>query len=147
MEKCKIQIINESANPLPAYQSKLAAGMDLYASNQEKITLEPGDIKLIPTGIRIAIPEGYEVQIRARSGLALKHGLSLVNGIGTIDGDYRGEIKVIIVNLGKKAYTINFGERIAQMVVKKYVAAEFQLVEMLEETERGEGGFGHSGHF
>jgi dUTP pyrophosphatase len=147
METCKIQIINESANPLPAYQSKLAAGMDLYASNQEKITLEPGDIKLIPTGIRIAIPEGYEVQIRARSGLALKHGLSLVNGIGTIDGDYRGEIKVIIVNLGKKAYTINFGERIAQMVVKKYVAAKFELVDLLEETERGEGGFGHSGHF
>jgi dUTP pyrophosphatase len=109
------------------------------------MVIDPTDIILIPTGIQISLPIGYEAQIRARSGLSLKHGITMINGIGTIDSDYRGEIKVPLVNLGKIPYTIKPGERICQMVVKKYVWGEFEVVDELDETERGDGGFGHSG--
>ncbi|HHT49878.1 MAG TPA: dUTP diphosphatase [Eubacteriaceae bacterium] len=145
MEKCIIKIINNSNYNLPKYQTKGSAGMDLYANISEGEIIKPGEIKLIPTGIYISMPEGYEAQIRARSGLSLKHGVTLANGIGTIDSDYRGEISIILVNLGNKDYFIEPGERIAQMVIKKYILAQWELVEDLDETVRGEGGFGHSG--
>lgn len=145
MDKCKIKIVNKSRLPLPGYITEGSAGMDLYADIGEDMVIDPTDIILIPTGIQISLPIGYEAQIRARSGLSLKHGITMINGIGTIDSDYRGEIKVPLVNLGKIPYTIKPGERICQMVVKKYVWGEFELVDELDETERGDGGFGHSG--
>lgn len=138
---------NERAKglPLPRYMSESAAGMDIVAAVDEAITLMPGDIKLIPTGLSIALPQGYEAQIRPRSGLALKHGITLLNTPGTIDADYRGEIGVIMINAGQEAFVIKRGERIAQMVINKYETAEFITVEELDETERGTGGFGHTG--
>ncbi len=145
MEKCKIKLVNKSDQPLPGYMTEGSAGMDLYADTKEGIEIKPMDIVLVPTGISISLPVGYEVQIRARSGLSLKYGITMVNGIGTIDSDYRGEIKVPLINLGKSAYTIKPGERICQMVVKKYIIGEFEVVEELDDTLRGEGGFGHSG--
>ncbi len=141
-----IKIINKSSFELPSYKTEGSAGMDLRANIEESISLEPLDRELVPTGIYISMPRGYEAQIRARSGLAIKHGISLANGIGTIDSDYRGEIKVILINLGKEAYRINPGERIAQMVIVKYEIANLIQVEELDQTERGKGGFGHSGY-
>lgn len=131
--------------PLPAYMSEGAAGMDLYANVKEEVTVEKGSIKLIPTGIRISLPEGFEAQIRPRSGLALKNGISLVNSPGTIDSDYRGEIGVIVINLGENDFVVKRGDRIAQMVINRYEKVEWTECADLDETERGEGGFGHSG--
>lgn len=146
MKKIKIEVINMAKDlPLPAYQTELSAGMDLLAAVEEDIVLEPGEIRLIPTGLKIAVPDGYEAQIRPRSGLALKHGISMVNCVGTIDADYRGEVGVILINHGKKPFPIARGERIAQMVINPIVQADFNLVDSLDDTERGEGGFGHTG--
>lgn len=141
----KIKFINISNNDLPSYSTSGASGMDLRANLEEPIVLEPMEIRLIPTGISVELPQGYEIQVRARSGLALKHGISLVNGIGTIDSDYRGEIGVILINLGKAPFTINDGDRIAQMVVTKYEYVEIEEVKELAETERDPSGFGSSG--
>jgi len=131
--------------PLPSYQSDGSSGLDLHAAVNKDLTLEPGDIKLIPTGLSISLPEGYEAQIRPRSGLALKHGLGFVNAPGTIDADYRGEIGIIAINWGKKSLTIKRGERIAQMVIHAVSRAIVKEVNELDTTQRGEGGFGHSG--
>ena len=141
----KIEIINESHHPLPQYATALSAGVDLRANLDEPVTLQPGERKLIPTGLRIALPAGVEAQVRPRSGLALKHGITVLNTPGTIDADYRGLIGVILINLGGEAFVINDGERIAQMVIARHEQAEWELVETLSETERGDGGFGHSG--
>lgn len=131
--------------PLPRYMSEQAAGMDLYAAVDEPEVLAKGAIKLIPTGLKIALPEGYEAQIRPRSGLAFKHGISLVNTPGTIDADYRGEIKIIMINFGDSDFVINRGERIAQMVINRIEQVDWTLTTTLEATERGDGGFGHTG--
>lgn len=141
----KVKVINRSLNPLPEYKTSGSAGMDLKASIDAPVVLKSLQRALIPTGLFLSIPEGYEGQIRARSGLAINHGISLVNGIGTIDSDYRGELKVILINLGSEDFTINSGDRIAQLVVGKYERVEFQLVEDIDETARGKGGFGHTG--
>jgi len=140
-----IKIINKSNNALPRYESKAAAGMDIRCNLQEAVTLQPMERRLIPTGLYIELPEGYEAQIRPRSGLALKRGLTVLNTPGTIDADYRGEIGVILINLSGEAQTIEPGERICQMVIARHEQAELQEVTVLGETERGEGGFGHSG--
>lgn len=142
-----IQIINHSHHSLPQYATPLSAGMDLRANLDKPITLQPGQRTLIPTGLHIALPEGYEAQVRPRSGLAVKWGVTVLNSPGTIDADYRGEICVALVNLGQETFVINDGERIAQMVVARHEHVEWQLVNVLDETERGEGGFGHSGRF
>jgi len=141
----KVRIVNKSSLSLPEYKTNGSSGVDLMANIDKPITLEPLERFLVPTGIFVEIPEGYEAQIRGRSGLAIKNGISLANGIGTIDSDYRGEIKVILVNLGKEPFVINRGDRIAQMVMIKYEKMDFQVVNALEETERGHGGFGHTG--
>lgn len=141
----KVEIINESHHPLPQYATSQSAGVDLRANLDEPITLLPGERCLVPTGLRIALPAGVEAQVRPRSGLALKHGITVLNTPGTIDADYRGLIGVILINLGQQPFVINDGERIAQMVIARHEQAEWQLVETLSETERGEGGFGHSG--
>lgn len=141
----KVKIINKSHHPLPAYQTNQSAGMDIRADLTEPIELKPLERKLIPTGLYIALPDGYEAQIRPRSGLAIKHGITLLNTPGTIDADYRGEIGVIMVNLSNDPFVINDGERICQMVVAQYQQIEWQTVESLDETERGAGGFGHTG--
>lgn len=141
----KVKIINKSHHPLPAYQTNQSAGMDIRANLTEPIELKPLERKLIPTGLYIALPDGYEAQIRPRSGLAIKHGITLLNTPGTIDADYRGEIGVIMVNLSNDPFVINDGERICQMVVAQYQQIEWQTVELLDETERGAGGFGHTG--
>jgi len=131
--------------PLPRYQTDGAAGVDLYAAVKEPITLQPGERTLVPTGIRIALPPGYEAQVRPRSGLALRHGIGMVNAPGTIDSDYRGEVQVILINLGKEPFTLRRGERIAQMVIAPVVRVEWEQVDTLPTSERGEGGFGHTG--
>lgn len=131
--------------PLPKYMSVGAAGMDLYACLDEETVIEKGKIKLISTGLKIALPNGYEAQIRPRSGLALKHGISLVNTPGTIDADYRGEIKVIMINFGEEDFLIKPGERIAQMVINKIEQIQWEITDQLDETDRGIGGFGHTG--
>jgi len=131
--------------PLPRYMSEAAAGMDVCAAVDQPLVIEPGDIKLVPTGLQVAVPPGYEVQVRPRSGLALKHGLTVVNAPGTIDADYRGEVGVIVGNIGREAFTITRGMRIAQLVVAAVARADVQQVDELPETDRGEGGFGHSG--
>ena len=141
----EIRIINNSHHPLPRYATPQSAGMDLRANLDEPITLMPMERKLIPTGLRIALPVGYEAQIRPRSGLALKYGISLVNTPGTIDADYRGEIGIIMINLGQEPFVINDGERIAQMVIARHEQPTLVAVDVLDETERGEGGFGHTG--
>ena len=141
----KIKVINESKHNLPKYATEGSAGMDLYANLEEKVVLKPLERKLIPTGLRIALPNGYEVQIRPRSGLALKHGISLANAVATIDADYRGLIGVILINLSNESFEVNDGDRIAQMVIAKHEIAEWEEVDSLEDTERGEGGFGHTG--
>lgn len=145
METCKVKIQNKSKYSLPKYQTKGSAGMDLHANISTSLLIKPLERKLVPTGIYISMPEGYEAQIRARSGLSLKYGVTMVNGIGTIDSDYRGEIKVILINLGQENYTLQPGERIAQMVISKYITAQWENVDQLDDTERGQGGFGHSG--
>ena len=141
----KIQIINKSKHALPQYATALSAGMDLRANIDTPILLKPMQRKLVPTGLYIALPEGFEAQIRPRSGLALKKGITLLNTSGTIDADYRGEIGVIVVNLSEEDFIIEDGERIAQMVIARYEKAEWEEVEVLGETERGDGGFGHTG--
>lgn len=140
-----VKIINKSSNALPDYETDGSAGMDLKAHLEAPVVLKPLERGLIPTGLFLSIPKGYEGQIRARSGLAIKNGISLVNGIGTIDSDYRGELKIIIINLGSENFTINNGDRIAQLILAKYERVEFQVVEDLDETNRGKGGFGHTG--
>ena len=140
-----VKIINTSNNDLPAYSTPQSAGMDLRAYLTEPVTLMPGERKLIGTGLYIALPEGYEAQIRPRSGLALKNGITVLNAPGTIDADYRGEIKVILYNASNEEFIVSSGERIAQMVIAKHEKANFIEVTSLDETERGDGGFGHSG--
>lgn len=141
----KVKIINKSQHPLPAYETILSAGMDLRASLTEPIILQPMQRALIPTGLYIELPAGTEAQIRPRSGLAFKHGITVLNSPGTIDADYRGEIKVLLINLSQEPFEIKDSERIAQMVVSKHETVEWQLVETLNQTQRGEGGFGHTG--
>ena len=142
----KIQIINKSKHPLPQYATILSAGMDIRANLSEPIVLKPMERCLVPTGLYIALPHGYEAQMRPRSGLALKRGITLLNTPGTIDADYRGEIGIILINLSAEDFVIEDGERIAQMVIARYEQAEWQEVEILDETERGSGGFGHTGN-
>ena len=141
----KVEIVNRSQYPTPAYATEKSAGMDIKANIEEPVTLAPLERAMIPTGLFIALPDGTEAQIRPRSGLAAKHGISVLNSPGTIDADYRGEIKVILVNLSNEPFVINPGERIAQMVVAKYEKVEWDEVETLDETERGTGGFGSTG--
>lgn len=142
----KIKRIRPAAeSSLPCYMTRHAAGMDLYAEPEEDIVLQPGERALVPTGIAIELPEGYEAQVRPRSGLAIKHGIALVNSPGTIDPDYRGEIGVIVINLGTESFTVKKGERIAQLVVAAFVHAELLEVEELSQTVRGQRGFGHTG--
>lgn len=141
----KVKIINESHHPLPAYATPQSAGVDLRANLDEPVTLIPMQRALIPTGLRIALPAGVEAQVRPRSGLALKHGITVLNSPGTIDADYRGLIGVILVNLSQESFVIQDGERIAQMVIARHEQAEWVETDTLDETERGEGGFGHSG--
>ena len=141
----KEKIINKSNNDLPGYSTEHSAGMDLRAYLENEVVLKPLERLLVPTGIYIELPEGYEAQIRPRSGLAVKHGISIVNSPGTIDADYRGEIKVILINLSKEDFVIKNGERICQMIIQKYEKAELIEVEQLNVTVRGEGGFGHTG--
>jgi dUTP pyrophosphatase len=145
MSAITINIINQSANPLPSYATAGSAGMDIRASLTETLTLQPMERMLIPSGLFVEIPEGYEIQIRPRSGLALKQGITCLNTPGTIDSDYRGEIKVLLINLSNEKQVIENGDRIAQMVLAKTEKAAFQLVEKITETQRGEGGFGHTG--
>lgn len=141
----EVRIVNKSKNPLPQYSTSLSAGMDLRANLSESVVLKPLERKLIPTGLFIELPEGYEAQIRPRSGLALKKGITILNTPGTIDADYRGEIGVILINLSQEDFVIEHGERICQMVVASHEKVEWSLTEILEETERGAGGFGHTG--
>ncbi len=140
-----IKVINKSKHDLPKYQTELSAGMDLYANIDEPITLKPLERTLVKTGLFISLPKGYEAQVRPRSGLAFKNGITVLNTPGTIDADYRGEIGVILVNLSSQDFTINDGDRIAQMVIAKHEIAIWEKVENLDETNRGEGGFGSSG--
>jgi len=141
----KVQIVNNSKHELPKYATKLSAGMDLRANIEEPIVLQPGERRLIPTGIHIGLPQGYEAQVRPRSGLALKHGITCLNSPGTIDADYTGDVGVILINHGQEPFTINDGDRIAQMVIAKYKQVTWVEVEVLQATERGDGGFGHTG--
>ncbi|MBN1984695.1 MAG: dUTP diphosphatase [Prolixibacteraceae bacterium] len=141
----QIKIVNKSDNPLPAYSTEMSAGMDLRAYLQEPLVLKPLERKLIPTGLYVEIPKGYEAQIRPRSGLALKKGITVLNTPGTIDADYRGEIGIILINLSQEDFVVESGERICQMIIAAHKTVEWNLVEVLEETGRGEGGFGHTG--
>lgn len=141
----KIKIVNTSHHPLPEYATPMSAGLDLRANLDAPLKLQPMQRCLVPTGLRIALPQGYEAQVRPRSGLALKRGITVLNAPGTIDADYRGEIGVILINLSQDSFVINDGERIAQLVIAAYEQTEFEAVESLDQTERGEGGFGHSG--
>lgn len=141
----EVRIINHSKHALPQYATELSAGMDLRADLNGPVTLKPLERRLIPTGLYIALPEGYEAQVRPRSGLALKHGITLLNAPGTIDADYRGEIGVILVNLSHEEFVVEDGERIAQLVIARYERVDWLPVEVLEETARGAGGFGHTG--
>ena len=141
----QIPVINRSHHALPQYATPLSAGLDLRANLDAPMTVQPMQRVLVPTGLFIALPAGMEAQVRPRSGLALKHGLTVLNSPGTIDADYRGEICVILINLSTEPFTINAGERIAQMVIARHEQAEWQLTDTLDETERGAGGFGHSG--
>ncbi len=131
--------------PLPCYMTPKAAGMDICAAVETNLVLEKGAVALIPTGFAVAIPDGFEIQIRPRSGLAVNHGIGLINSPGTIDADYRGEVKIAVINLGKKKYTVKRGDRIAQMVMKRVYQARLKVVEQLDETHRNSGGFGHTG--
>ena len=141
----KVQIINRSHHPLPAYATELSAGLDLRANLDAPLELRPLEHRLVPTGLFMALPPGFEAQVRPRSGLALRHGITVLNSPGTIDADYRGEVCVILVNLSSEPFTIADGERIAQLVIARHEQAEWEEVDILSETERGAGGFGHSG--
>ena len=141
----KVEIINKSKHALPTYATPQSAGMDLRANLSEPLTLQPLERKLIPTGLYMALPAGYEAQVRPRSGLALKKGITVLNSPGTIDADYRGEVCVILVNLSSEPFVVEDGERIAQMVIAHHEQAEWQEVQVLSDTERGAGGFGHTG--
>lgn len=141
----KIKIVNRGRQQLPTYATELSAGMDLRANIDESITLNPMERRIIPTGLYIALPPGYEAQVRPRSGLAFKHGITVLNSPGTIDADYRGEIGVLLVNLSTEPFVITEGERIAQMVIARHEQGQFEVVEELDQTERGEGGYGHTG--
>ncbi len=141
----KIKVVNRGHQQLPTYATPQSAGMDLRANLDEPMTLHPLERKLIPTGLHMALPEGYEAQVRPRSGLALKHGLTVLNTPGTIDADYRGEIGVVLINLSQQDFVVNDGERIAQMVIARHEQGDFVVVEELDATERGEGGYGHTG--
>ncbi|HIW87302.1 MAG TPA: dUTP diphosphatase [Candidatus Onthomorpha intestinigallinarum] len=141
----KVKIVNKSKHPMPAYQTTLSAGMDLQADIETSVKLKPLERVLVPTGLYISLPKGSEAQIRPRSGMALKQGVTVLNSPGTIDADYRGEIKVLLINLSDKEVEIKDGERIAQMVVARHETIEWDEVEILDETERGQGGFGHTG--
>ena len=148
MERVKVDIQRMEGNedlPLPGYMSSGASGMDLYAAVADPVVISSGEVALIPVGIRIALPEGFEAQVRPRSGLAAKHGIGILNSPGTIDSDYRGEIKVIMFNFGKEPFAVNRGERIAQMVITRVARAVLVEQDDLEDTQRGSGGFGHSG--
>lgn len=145
MERIKVKIINRSGHELPAYETPSAAGMDVRACLDHPVVLKPLERALVPTGLRVQLPQGHEMQIRPRSGLALRHGISLVNTPGTVDADYRGEIGVIVINLSNEDFVINDGERICQMVITNYTHVEWEPVERLDETVRGEGAFGHTG--
>lgn len=141
----KIKVINEGHQPLPAYATPQSAGLDLRANIDSSIVLQPLERRLVPTGLRIALPKGFEAQIRPRSGLALKHGITVLNSPGTIDADYRGEVMVLLINFSNEPFTVNDGERIAQMVVARHEQVEMEVVKTLDETERGTGGYGHTG--
>lgn len=141
----KIEVVNRGHQPLPTYATEQSAGMDLRANLTEPIVLSPMERKLIPTGLHIALPDGYEAQVRPRSGLALKHGITVLNAPGTIDADYRGEIGVVLINLSQEPFTVNDGERIAQLVIARYEKVDFIEAELLNDTERGQGGYGHTG--
>lgn len=141
----EVKVINRGHQPLPAYATPQSAGMDLRANIDAPVTLKPLQRALIKTGIHLALPPGYEAQVRPRSGLALKHGVTVLNTPGTVDADYRGELCVLLINLGENDFVVNDGERIAQMVIAKHETVEFTLVEELDETERGTGGYGHTG--
>ena len=141
----KIQVVNKGHQPLPAYATVQSAGMDLRANIDEPIVLKPLERRLIPTGLHIALPAGYEAQVRPRSGLALKKGITVLNSPGTVDADYRGEVGVLLINLSQEDFVINDGERIAQMIIARHEQGDFIEVEVLDETERGEGGYGHTG--
>ena len=141
----KIQVVNRGHQPLPSYATSQSAGLDVRANLTEPIELKSLERKLIPTGLHIALPAGYEAQVRPRSGMALKHGVTVLNSPGTVDADYRGEIGIVLVNLSSETFVINDGERIAQLVIARHEQAEFVEVDVLDETERGEGGYGHTG--
>ena len=141
----KVNVVNKGHQPLPQYATPQSAGMDLRANLDEPVTLQPLERRLIPTGLHIALPAGYEAQVRPRSGLALKKGITVLNTPGTIDADYRGEVGVALINLSQQDFTVNDGERIAQMVIARHEQGELIEVEVLDETERGEGGYGHTG--
>ncbi len=141
----KIKVINKSKHQLPEYKTMLSAGMDLYANLDGQVVIKPLQRILVPTGLFVELPEGYEAQIRPRSGLCLKHGITVLNSPGTIDADYRGEIAVIVINLSEEVYTIHDGERLCQMVIARHERVEWETTEKLNDTGRGEGGFGHTG--
>ena len=141
----KVQIINKGKQPLPQYATPQSAGLDLRANIEEPFTLHPLERRIVPTGLYIALPEGYEAQVRPRSGLALKHGITVLNSPGTIDADYRGELGILLINLSNEDFVVNPGERVAQMIVARCEQAELVSVEVLDETERGAGGYGHTG--
>ena len=141
----EVKVVNKGHQPLPAYSTPQSAGMDLRANLSEPVTLHPMERRLIPTGLHIALPEGFEAQIRPRSGLALKKGITVLNSPGTVDADYRGEVGVLLINLSGEDFIVNDGERIAQMVVARHEQVKFEQVTLLDETERGEGGYGHTG--
>lgn len=141
----KVKVINKGHQPLPQYATAQSAGMDLRANLESPVELRPMERRLIPTGLYIALPPGFEAQVRPRSGLALKRGITVLNSPGTIDADYRGEVGVLLINLSNEPFVVNDGERIAQMVIARHEQAEFEPVELLDETERGAGGYGHTG--
>ncbi|MCI6550067.1 MAG: dUTP diphosphatase [Prevotella sp.] len=141
----QVKVVNKGHQPLPTYATPMSAGMDLRANIDAPVVLRPMERRLIPTGLHIALPAGYEAQVRPRSGLALKHGISVLNTPGTIDADYRGEISVLLVNFSSEDFVVNDGERIAQMVIARHEQGEFTVVDALDTTERGEGGYGHTG--
>lgn len=145
MDRIKVKIINKSGNALPAYETPSAAGMDVRACTHEPIVVKPFQRVLVPTGLRVQLPQGYEMQIRPRSGLALRHGITLANSPGTVDADYRGEIGVIVINLSDQPFVINDGDRICQMVITQYSHVQWEEVERIDETVRGDGAFGHTG--
>lgn len=145
METLKVKIINRSHHPLPAYATPGSSGMDVRAFVKHPIVLQPLERVLVPTGLYLQLPRGYECQIRPRSGLALKHGITIANAPGTVDSDYRGEVGIIVINLSKEPFVINDGERICQMVIARYDRVEWEQVERIDETVRGDGGFSHSG--